>query len=342
MNAIYLIGGIQAVYFAFVMLIQKPKTLQNRLLMGLYFNVAALLAFEYGFSFYEDTQVSISVTLFIATLGPLMHLHFNRMYAGESRLAQLIHFLPALILVSYAVFGDKQIARILAFAVLFTYSAFGLLQSRFYLSALKNTYDGVDAYTKNWIYILSGSMAFVAISGLLPYVFPVLADNSVINFSGFYYAASLTISLFFVGTISIMKRDENVMRSVLKTAKHSDAARYFDKIKSFVETEKVYLQQDLNVHVLAEHLNMRPNILSEEIKIHSGKNFSQFVNDYRVEEVKKRLEAGAADEFTLLAIAFDCGFNSKASFNRVFKENTGMTPRQYQKSVAEKQNTAEK
>jgi len=342
MNAVYLIGGIQAVYFAIVMLTQKPKTIQNRLLMVLYFNLAALMAFEYGFSLSEKTDINYLVTLFIAIIGPVMHLHFNRMYAGESRLAQLIHFLPAILLVFYAVFGEKQIARILAFAILFSYSAFGLLQSRFYLSALKNTYDRVDAYTKNWVYVLSGSMAFVAIAGILPYVFPILTENTLIDFHGFYYAAVLTISLFFVGTISIMKRDENVMRAVLKTTKPTDAALYFHKIKSFVENEKPFLQQDLNVHVLAERMNMRPNILSEEIKIHSGKNFSQFMNAYRVEEVKRRLQEGAADEFTLLAIAFDCGFNSKASFNRVFKENTEMTPRQYQKSVAEKQKTDKK
>lgn len=333
MNAIYLIGSIQAVYFAFVMLIKKAKTLQNRLLMCLYFGIAVLLALEYGFSLSENTQISTLVTMLIATLGPLMHLHFNRMVGGKLRALQLIHFLPAFLLLFYAVSFDNQMARILSFAVLFAYSAFGLFQTRFYLSALENTYDRVDAYTKNWVYIMSGSMALVAVAGILPYAFPRLAENSLINFAGFYYAVALTISLFFVGTISIMKRDENVMRAVFAQTKDTDASLYYEKIKLSFDKEKPYLQQDLNVHNLAERLNMRPNILSEEIKLHSGKNFSQFVNDYRVEEVKKRLQEGAADEFTLLAVAFDCGFNSKASFNRVFKDKTGQTPREYQKSL---------
>ncbi len=67
-----------------------------------------------------------------------------------------------------------------------------------------------------------------------------------------------------------------------------------------------------------------------------GKNFYNLVNDYRVEEVKKRMVDPKYRHLTILAIAYDAGFNAKSSFNTVFKEKTGMTPSEYQQSVIAK------
>ena len=60
------------------------------------------------------------------------------------------------------------------------------------------------------------------------------------------------------------------------------------------------------------------------------------MNEYRVEEVKKRMVDPAYKNLTILAIAYDSGFNSKSSFNTIFKELTGMTPSAYQQSVSGK------
>ena len=67
-----------------------------------------------------------------------------------------------------------------------------------------------------------------------------------------------------------------------------------------------------------------------------GKNFYTLVNDYRIEEVKRRLEDPRYRNLTILAIAYDSGFNAKSSFNTIFKEQTGMTPSEYQKQVTSK------
>ena len=62
-----------------------------------------------------------------------------------------------------------------------------------------------------------------------------------------------------------------------------------------------------------------------------NQNFYDFINTYRVSEVKRRLDEGEAENFSILGIAEECGFNSKASFNRVFKKITGTTPTGYMK-----------
>jgi AraC-like DNA-binding protein len=60
-----------------------------------------------------------------------------------------------------------------------------------------------------------------------------------------------------------------------------------------------------------------------------GKNFFTFINEYRVKDVISRFGNPENDKFTILAIAYDSGFNSKTTFNSIFKSQTGMTPSQY-------------
>jgi len=99
-------------------------------------------------------------------------------------------------------------------------------------------------------------------------------------------------------------------------------------IKAFSE-EKIYLDAELNVQSLAKRLNLSPVVLSASIKHAFNKNFRNFVNEYRVEEVKKRLVNPAARQLSLLGIAYECGFNSEASFYRIFKSLTGISPKEY-------------
>jgi AraC-like DNA-binding protein len=74
------------------------------------------------------------------------------------------------------------------------------------------------------------------------------------------------------------------------------------------------------------------NLLSQAINERTGQNFYDFVNFYRVETVKERLKDPEKRDMNVLHIAFDAGFNTKATFNAVFKKSTGLTPSQYRKN----------
>ena len=103
---------------------------------------------------------------------------------------------------------------------------------------------------------------------------------------------------------------------------------YINSILNFVKLERPYLNSELTQKELADNLQIASHHLSEIFNINFGKNFYSFINLYRVEEAK-RIIVNDTQNITMLAIAYDSGFNSKASFNRVFKEVVGVTPSQY-------------
>ena len=107
----------------------------------------------------------------------------------------------------------------------------------------------------------------------------------------------------------------------------------YQRLLNFMESEKPYLDGDLTLYDLAAQMQVPPHLLSQIINRQSGKSFFDFVNHYRVEDVKRRIREEAHLRQTLLAIALDCGFNSKASFNRVFKKMTGLTPTELVKKL---------
>lgn len=98
------------------------------------------------------------------------------------------------------------------------------------------------------------------------------------------------------------------------------------KILHCFETQKPYLNPELTLSELAENLKTNTSILSQVINSGFEKNFNDFVNQYRVDEFKQKSKSAAFQHLTLLAIAFECGFNSKATFNRAFKKITGQNP----------------
>ncbi|NQT26426.1 helix-turn-helix transcriptional regulator [candidate division KSB1 bacterium] len=107
------------------------------------------------------------------------------------------------------------------------------------------------------------------------------------------------------------------------------AKRVLQDLVGLMEKEKPFTDANLTLHELSEKLVISGHNLSEVINTQLKQNFFDFINHYRVEEVKKTLADPAKQHYTLLSIAYDAGFNSKSSFNSIFKKHTNMTPSQF-------------
>jgi AraC-like DNA-binding protein len=101
------------------------------------------------------------------------------------------------------------------------------------------------------------------------------------------------------------------------------------RILQLIEQDKIYENAELSLVQMAKLLKTNATILSKAINQGFGKNFNDFINHYRIEAVKEKLHAGEQKMQTLLSIAYDCGFNSKATFNRAFKKATNLSPKEW-------------
>jgi AraC-like DNA-binding protein len=96
----------------------------------------------------------------------------------------------------------------------------------------------------------------------------------------------------------------------------------------YFEKEKPYLNPELSMSLLSEKLNIPKHHLTEVLNGNLGRNFFRFVNEYRVHEVQKSL-SNPKNPYSIEAIGFESGFNSKSTFFSVFKRITGLTPKEY-------------
>jgi AraC-like DNA-binding protein len=142
------------------------------------------------------------------------------------------------------------------------------------------------------------------------------------------YLRSKTIEIDFHSEDSVALSDGDDRRTLLDG---DGLERIKERLLDVIETKKPHLDPQLTLTDLAKHIGVNAGVLSFVINNGFGKNFNDFINEFRIAEVKSKLSE--ADGATLLGIAFDCGFNSKATFNRAFRKFTGTTPREFQDSA---------
>lgn len=114
------------------------------------------------------------------------------------------------------------------------------------------------------------------------------------------------------------------------TAEHKEIIKRLDHS---MQAEKLFLQSQLNLRDLAQHLKVPGGLLSAAINSQKKVNFNDYINALRVDEFLTAIEKEGSHAYTLLALALDCGFNSKATFNRAFKKEKGLSPREYLSTI---------
>lgn len=115
-------------------------------------------------------------------------------------------------------------------------------------------------------------------------------------------------------------------------------SKYIGTLLSLFNEKKIYLNEKLTVSEVAKEIGITNQQLSYLVNRQLGISFLDFINTYRVKEVIASIQKGDHQSNTLLGLALDAGFNSKASFNRIFKNHTGLSPSGYVKKLKEVSN----
>ncbi|MBS1507275.1 MAG: AraC family transcriptional regulator [Bacteroidetes bacterium] len=147
-----------------------------------------------------------------------------------------------------------------------------------------------------------------------------------------------SLSVFALGYKGILQREifytEAKREELPTTASPKPDAQLIDQLKSFMTEKKPFLDPELTLSSLAKEVSMSRTQLSQVINDGMGENFYDFVNKYRVEEVKRLMTDPSAKNFNLLGIALEAGFKSKSTFNLIFKRFTGLTPTEYRRNIS--------
>ncbi len=141
----------------------------------------------------------------------------------------------------------------------------------------------------------------------------------------------LTQSTIFLPNFLIEKYNGNRNYILSKTDEASDALK--SKLEYIIKNDKVYLNSDLTLRTLAEKIGVSERKLSAFLNNEMQVSFYDFINSYRITEAKKRLLSSDYEKYTIAGIGHSCGFNSRSSFFKIFKKETGISPSAYKKTV---------
>ncbi len=162
-------------------------------------------------------------------------------------------------------------------------------------------------------------------------------------YQDWWWNLALVAVAFYIGLAGFVQKQptkihfELAVNSANKNAESESRYPENNEIKSSVATklttlmreDRLYLQPDLNLQELAQHLQINAVQLSSTINQAFGQNFNDYINGLRVEEFIRLCNQDQSRKYTLLSIAYDAGFNSKATFNRAFKKVKGSSPKEY-------------
>lgn len=111
--------------------------------------------------------------------------------------------------------------------------------------------------------------------------------------------------------------------------------QFWEELRALMEETKPYLDDRLQLAMLAERLGISTHELSQVLSTCAGQNFYDFVNSYRVREVRELMNDPAWADRSLLDIAEQAGFGSKSTFNKYFKKSVGLAPGEYRQQLQE-------
>lgn len=368
MQYLFLTGIILSAFHSFV-LFSKEKKRSSDYLLALWFCFSGISLFSF-FLVYSDkhliypslTVLGMPIPLLI---GPLLLLYTKYQTTANSfKKNDLLHVFPFLIVFFLFVniyFLPFEIRReilrnggrgyemqgfIKLLAIYFSglvYIPWSLIKLLTYKKNLNNQFSNTERINFNWLLYLIIGMAIVWVIILF-----VQDDRLIFGAVSLFiiwmsYFGTKQVQIF--GANSFPLEEEDPLSDIfeendldVETPKYSKSTLNEENILEIhaalikvLNEKQPYLNPELKLTDLAVLLEVNPNHLSQVINSQCGKSFYDLINEQRIQEFIFRLKQKESKQYTLVALAFDCGFNSKASFNRNFKKYTQLTPSDYYK-----------
>ena len=327
-----------------------------------YHRTSYTIGFMGWYDTFKNTKINYYLINFSFAIGPLLYFYVASTLKASFKFKKihLLHLIPVTLFITYRLvilfhdinspgwdtgyngdwelrFNQKYglvIENILNFTLHLLYLAFTFQLYYNYRQKIKQYFSNTYRLELNWIRNFLVIFAFLFIYSNVQLVIDEFINMSWVQ--KWYIQLFAAIAMVYLGikayftnikklhelTFSIPQIPEPTLQQKLSKSYEKEIAG----LLNYMNTEKPYLNPELTMPQLAGKLKMSPNELSETINQGLQVNFNDFINKHRVDNVKQMLLEPSSGQFSLLGIAFESGFNSKATFNRVFKKFTGASP----------------
>jgi len=365
-DAVLIITGFLLVLLSVVVLTKHKGSQMNRFLLAGFLLVKALLIVRWSLFTFDIIQFENSrffyylSAAFFFLLAPLLYLYVKSICYNGFRLKTvfLLHIIPfflVLFITDIILLLENTKTNVPAFLEFISehywqvFWSFNFLQILVYILAIfiniwnyhiqiKEQFSSINKIKLDWLYglliLISLHWIFVVSRGIIS-----LTSLNIKNFSQLIDLFSISIFLVFVtmlvvkglGHINVFNGIEAKQNNQPKLS-NLEARAVFQIINEYMQEHKPYLLPSLSLSDLSAKLDLPSWQISFAINHSANLNFFNFINSFRIKEAQKRLKETTDRKETILEILYDVGFNSKSTFNDVFRKFTGKTPTEYRKA----------
>ncbi|MEM9077516.1 MAG: helix-turn-helix domain-containing protein [Bacteroidota bacterium] len=343
------IGALQGLLFSLLLLAKKGKQFPDRILCMWFLVFSVHLLSGMGKELYPAQPFFPILTSTMGFLhGPFFLVYYKSVMNRKWRLADSLHFLPFLIFMVLSFFVDSDFASSWNLIILFPkiasltlYPIYVLYLNTRRAKFLQNNHSGHEIIALRWIRIIA--LLFLLSIGIG--IFRMIVELSVgVRYFELWdvirYVILLTALGYFGLKYGVVYHPElsistepqiNYKSSPLKKA---EIEKYAESINNFIKHSEAYLDPSFSLSTLSKSLKIPKHHLSQTINSEMNTSFYTLINSKRVEYAMGKLKVSEKMNYTLEAIGYESGFNSKSSFFHNFKKVTGKTPKQYLKEIS--------
>lgn len=243
------------------------------------------------------------------------------------------------------VFYKISVLSISASTISYNFWALNLLRKR--RNKLMQQYSKIEGIDLGWLNVLIIAALISYSVNMALFNLDLIFHFATYKFLMFLAYSFASIYILFLGYFGL--RQGNIFIDSLRIPRESDVksasveitspvatanSTFIESLLQNMEEKQPYLDPEITISKLGEILNVRAELLSKVLNSQLNQNFFDFINKYRVDEFKNQCISKANSHLSIMGIAYNCGFNSKASFYRAFKKFEGLSPSAYIEKVS--------
>jgi len=348
------------IFSFFLLTIEKWKKLSVKILFCFLINNSIfIIAFLIKNYLKPATLLETSIFYFFHStgllFGPILYFYTKITIYGERKIRkrEFGHLVPFIISLIYILLKiiihtkdiqmwlsapESFIFNLLVNLQVLIYLIYAIFEVRKYRTKIREFYSSLIGLYYSWLTLVLYGFSLMWLIDLVNFLL-----DSIIKLPSMIGLSSIAISLLinFIFAVLIFYKGlthPELFNSFIKEERpkyenskltKEDAAVYLKKLQNFMQDEKPYLIPNININGLSEKADIPMRFLSQIINDSLNKNFFDFINSYRIEESKNYLSDPKFKKLNVLEILYEVGFNSKSTFNKVFKDYTGQTPTEY-------------